>query len=212
MTKNIVYVGDSVPITGSPNVIELLQQRGNLQVRNCCKSGQTTQVLDAITVGKSEEFLVLHLGIVDASPRILTLKEIEWLKKRPRLGKFVRPILKRLRKTILLIRKPIVYISPNMFYENINTFLSRLSSKKVIVLSIAPITNSVNTNLFLHRRNVNIYNQILMELSDEFGAIFLDTSEIFKGEIVDENFSDGLHWESRLHSIVAQKILDEIEK
>jgi lysophospholipase L1-like esterase len=192
----INYIGDSVPITSNDtNTINLLNQL--YTVFNYCKTGRDSSFLNNIEFSENE-ICIIQLGIVDCSPRALSRRELLFIKKIPILRFIIRKVVSKFRLKIINFRPLKVYVDLKEFTDNIENFLIK-SNSKIILVGIGPITKSVNTNLYLHRKQINTYNDKLQYLSNKHNCIYVDLCKVFSQNPKESNFIDGLHFSQNGH-------------
>ena len=149
------------------------------------------------------DIIVLQLGIVDSSPRTMTLIEKTLVGRLP--GFLRNPILGFVRQHYAKIIKfrDISYVSPDRFQSNLVTLRNYFKSAKFVVIPIAPANSEYKLKNPLIERNIDEYNR---RLELVFNSDYLHSA--YDGGNVEELFmKDNHHLNIVGHSVLAGNVL-----
>lgn len=204
---------------------EILQRKYNeAEVLVMGYSGQTSlEGCSTIAEAKSQsaDIVILGWGVNDALPRGLKRKtraKIIRSMYNLRFGQQLRLaarslFLNPLEYMMLKIRKPYFYLKQE---DTSSNFLSMIDAfklsdtKKIIVLSIAPVLNY----RFVHANNyIQQYNKVINDLCNQEDVTFLDIYTDFKHHGFKKCLDEDLfHYSALGHSMTAEKIITEINQ
>ncbi|MFT9494661.1 SGNH/GDSL hydrolase family protein [Anaerosolibacter sp.] len=203
---------------------EILQQKyKKAEVVVMGYSGQTTtEGLATIDEAKKQnaDIVILGWGVNDALPRGLrreTRAKIIRSMYTLRLGQQLRLaarslFLNPLEYAMLKLRKPYFYLRSEDTRANFVSMIEGLKlsgTKKIIVLSIAPVLNY----RFVHANDyIQQYNEVLKDLWKLNNVTFLDIYAGFEQHGFEKCLdTDLFHYSALGHTIAAEKIITEID-
>ncbi len=157
------------------------------------------------------DIYILNIGVVDASTREIP----KWFfniinnKKEGYCRNFLKLlyngfIKKHRRKLVLLCGKK-TWISKLRFRKAYTTLVSNLikeTNARVITLSINRGNARIEEEVPGSNKNYKLYSEIIKEVSEEFGAIYILLDDIES----DAHYPDGVHFSKEGHKIVADKL------
>ncbi|MCO4754510.1 MAG: SGNH/GDSL hydrolase family protein [Bacteriovoracaceae bacterium] len=155
--------------------------------------------------GYQPDIVVLQIGIVDCSSRVLGERAKEIISRIPFINRLVRNFIKKFHKRLSLIRD-ITYVDRKNFRTNLESLKNSFEGASFLVIPIAPPTKGFIDMMPLIERNIFDYNKIL---NDVFGRNFQE--KIYDGENP-ESFllDDHYHLNKKGHSKVAQFIQSKL--
>ena len=197
---------------------------GNYEVINC---GKRARRVDSINgrdfiedvILKEPNILIIQVGVVDAAPRIISLKEKILLNNRFFPSRARKWIIRNrnLKRKEITNKDPLakVYTKPGQFKNGLIKFDIRVKSdyrsklEKVIFLPILANLTLMEEKSPGYKSNISLYNKILEEFCCERGYIFLKIDTQF---YTNANYfcSDGYHLNPSGSSSIAMKIKDII--
>lgn len=163
----------------------------------------------------SPDYLIIHIGLNDCAPRLLSKNTRAFLDRRHRLVQFA------LRRILRIVRKPWIcltmgtkkYTIETDFESYLNTFIEAISSNtsaKIIVLTI-PIADRETEYKTPHiSYYVNRYNILIRNIVSQFNVYLCDAfliSQTF-GECI---YIDHSHFGVDGHKLIAKNLLEIIK-
>lgn len=220
MTKRIVLIGDSLGMPRPMDAVSyedtypylLMHSRDDLEIiPRFCRANDTdrqasTQKLNDDILWLKPDIVCLHLGIVDCAPRLLGKLENKVVSLLP--SSFSSKLLRFLSKRRAWFTKvrPKVYVSQDRYEENLKIILNsvqRCNAKSIIVGIMMP-PQKLRERSYNFGRNVEVYNNILKQLSVAFKATFLDVNSFLKPE--SHLCNDGIHLNQAGSALLAKKL------
>ena len=155
--------------------------------------------------GYEPDLIVLQIGIVDCSSRVLGEKAKAIISRIPIINNLVRNFIKKFHRPLSVWRN-FTYVNREDFKKNLLNLKSSFANKQFIVVPIAPPTSGFIEMMPRIEKNISDYNMILKEV---FSKGFQE--ELFSGESP-ENFllHDHYHLNKKGHSKVASVVLNLI--
>ena len=106
----------------------------------------------------------------------------------------------------------VLRVDPEKFRSNLVEVISWIKSVSVdpLLASITPINESIPAGQMLGRtdKNINLYNQIIKEVTDVYGVIYVDVYSKLKKLSPSEYLNkDGLHPNDKGHEIIATEVI-----
>lgn len=161
------------------------------------------------------QVVVLQIGVVDAAPRILSLREKRFLNRTFFPGFLRRRVIayRKKHKSRITANAPLkrVYTSPSAFSETLDTFDKMLEEKyegkleKLIVIPIVADLSIMEENSPSYGENIRLYNLLLEEFCNSKGHIFLSLPDNFWSTAANYCL-DGYHLSAEGNSVVAEII------
>lgn len=158
------------------------------------------------------DVLILHIGIVDCTPRIFSRGQKNLLLSFPNFIR--RKIIKVSSKYRFQItkRRQKVYVSYNEFIKNYQKILKQINPEThIIMINIAKPPRHLLNRTYHYEDNVRKYNEVIGELSKKWKCSLLDLFRMVENDSKILN-SDGIHLSLHGHRIVADEIKKIIEK
>lgn len=236
MKKSITIIGDSLAMVDPENSIyyqdtypSLLQNLVNYQViernrrRNCLIYLKETWRDDILY--NNSDVIVIHIGIVDCSPRLTSLfvdRVLSIMVKVPIIGLFVKLFFKFQTRYRWFFTKyfPKTYISKKDFkveyYSLIHELWAKSGANKIILVNISDTSNENKRKSYNIEKNIIEYNKIISCVQEAF-----NNSEDFRCELIDmysatkKNkkliLDEGIHLSKVGHKYLADKLYSIIK-
>jgi len=167
----------------------------------------------------SPDYIIVHIGLNDCAPRLLSKNTRAFLDGRHRVAQFV------IRRILRIVRKPWIcltmgtkkYTIETDFESYLNTFIEAISlntSAKIIVLTIPMADRDTEYKTPHISYYVNRYNILIRKIANKFNVDLCDAfliSQTF-GECI---YIDHSHFGVDGHKLIAKnllKIIKDIEK
>lgn len=215
----ISIVGDSLALP-RPEVkhietyAHLLYTDGN-EVINCGRARQDTKIAASNEYIKRDilflepEVVIIHLGIVDCSPRLFSRTQIRLVKILPEyINKPLINLVSKHRYKITKLRR-IVYVKPGDFKNNITKLIKNslgLDPKmKIVFIKIMEDKKELNKKSFNIDTNIRDYNTIIESVCDEYGIETIDPNICPNGLL-----NDGIHINKFAHKYIANELTQRI--
>jgi len=230
--KKILCIGDSLALPGHLNLYEdtwyykLKQNLQGFDFTSYFKRMLTTNVL--VTMGGGIEgpdkfpkgadclecfmpdVVILQLGIVDCSPRLLFKYEKKIVNRLPRSlrNKYINLIKKFRKRSLSRIMIPI-----SKFRNNIETYLERCVNNNVNQVIIIPIgvpdQRIIDRNPLIND-SIKLFNDFYFQCQDYYNNV-----QVVQGLKPATRFSnlyqDGYHLNSKGHDVLVQQLINSIE-
>ncbi|MBN8216033.1 MAG: SGNH/GDSL hydrolase family protein [Spirochaetes bacterium] len=162
------------------------------------------------------DLLAIHLGIVDAAPRIFTERQKWLVGKLPALLR--RPLLRVVSSQRHRLTRwfPKVYVPIPEFLASLRrTFAAALQANPkcaFVVVGIPPTTARNESRSYGYDANIRRYNDALQSLAGEFRAEFIDLYALFRPD--EDLLEDGMHLsargQGRLADLLARAIRERL--
>lgn len=200
-----------------------MEMPSNLLVLGAVRANHTGKIVKNDYINEyvsslAPHVVVLHLGIVDAFPRLFTERErliLHYMDQVHFLKWFVNKYThyRSRRRYSLTRKKNISYVSPDDFKKNIALFfnicLSFNKQARFILINIAmPSLEAVERNYSLLERVLQ-YNCTLSEVAAEYNGHVIDLFNITKAN-PSLFLDDGYHINSEAHAIIAGELVGAI--
>ncbi|MDC1317697.1 SGNH/GDSL hydrolase family protein [Flavobacteriaceae bacterium] len=186
-------------------------------VLNKSKRGNTTKnqinpqnIYDDIITTNSN-FFIIQIGIVDCSPRIITMKEKVIL--RYLFSEKIQNIyigFKSKYRRFITRNFPKTYVSLDNFNDNykllIQTILKQTAVKKIVLINISDTNNINKYRSYGFENNIISYNQVISKLQKKFKSKveLIDLFSISKNNNI--ILDDGIHISPDAHIVLANEI------
>ena len=222
----ITILGDSLSLARSENGIFFKQTysyllnkkfNGEYLFLNKSKRGNTTKnqinpqnIYDDIITTNSKYFII-QIGIVDCSPRIISMKEKVIL--RYFFSEKIQNIyigFKSKYRRFITRNFPKTYVSLDDFNDNfellIQTILKQTDVKKIALINIADTNNGNKYRSYGFENNIINYNQVISTLQKKFKSKveLIDLFSLSKNNNI--ILDDGIHITREAHIIIANEI------
>lgn len=157
--------------------------------------------------------IILQIGVVDSMPRIFSKREKSLLSKRF-VPNFLRNQIienRKKKRASITSKGPLakVYTSPETFESSLSTFIYQVDDEKldcqIIILPILINESFISDKSPGASGNIQMYNDILMNISENMSCKFIDIYDEFKS---DKSLfaSDGYHLSVSGNNILAKKV------
>jgi lysophospholipase L1-like esterase len=194
----------------------------NVEVINCGCRARTANTLirdflEHVEL-KRPDVVVVHVGLVDGAPRIISLRERSLLAHCPTWIRN-RIIRRRASRRAQILRKdPLarVYVRPDDFTRCLRRFGEKLSDldckPRLIVLPILYDAEKMEAKSPGFVSNMEIYSKALSDFAAETNAQMPTTADIYASDRSDMFCSDGMHLKETGAEAVARTLRAVIEK
>ena len=159
---------------------------------------------------------VIHLGIVDCAPRIISLMEGKILKYfRPKFLSNFYINVKSKNRRFFTKHFPKVYVKPQEFKKKyeflINTIIQKTNNEKIILINIADTNEGNKLKSFGFDENIRKYNTVIKNLKNRYNK----NIELIDFYTLTKNnpsllLEDGIHISNEAHNILAEEISKRI--
>lgn len=215
--SRIVILGDSLSMPRPSDGIlfeytfpHLLHKEGYEVINRAGRANDTKRQIQVQNLKDDIQWLnpdcvVIYLGIVDCAPRIFTRTESILLNLFPHILKQkIINVASKYRYHITRYRKK-TYVGSNEFKLNLELIAKEAKDicQNIIFINIAN-TNEVNEKKsFDFKRNISLYNQIIVEVSSKFDAELIDVNLIKDNCLLE----DGIHINKKMHNFLSKEII-----
>jgi len=167
----------------------------------------TKQKLDLYD--KNEIFL--HIGIVDCSRRVLSLKAQRIINILPGIRWVIKRIAHKYHFELTRLYK-VTYTKEKVFKENLEFFFNTFSSSVIYVLPILPVGDNFKRKSFGIDKQIDTYNKILFQLNveNENVVFFKELSELFIISHDSLYMNDGYHLNKNAHKAIYEYLIKNI--
>jgi len=222
MNKRILLLGDSLGMPTGKNEITYedtypyILSKGMKDfevVSRHRRTNDTTQqlkyqfIFDDVEM-MNPDYMVIHLGIVDCSPRLFSRFQNAAIRKLP--NSLSKSIIKVFSKYRYFITKtfPKVYVSKQQYEINLNKFIQLSVEFNItpIFIEILQTSKDNNKKSFNFQKNINQYNEILKRITQE-NKINIIKYKIPNTYLLD----DGIHITKEANLYIAEQIQIMIE-
>lgn len=200
-------------------VIELLRKEINEPVE-LVNLGRKSNMINSFSINEFNNYLLQHYpdvvifnyGINECVPRVLPRKlwsffVEESIKKHP-VRRYTYAIILRLTPYLIRLFHCKSWVSVEAFrkeFENRISIINKESSSIIIILGIGMTSDRVERTLPGSYKAIDVYNKCLIDICNKNkNSIFIDCSDLTPF------MPDGIHFDSKGHRIVAEKIYSEI--
>ena len=216
----IVSVNDSMDRLGVRSFsMELRTPRHRIfQVSNA--HWDTTDMLSYVTGGppivRRPDLAVVHVGIVDCSPRVFRKRTQRWLMRRGVLGPVARITARRLRPQLLTLRERAlggrtVYTEPGRFRANLIAIADGLGAGALALLSIVRASGSPLYRSPGWNEQIDAYNAIVAEVAAvREGVDYLDVNPLLDPPA--DVARDGFHLTAHGHGVVRGALREWVQR
>lgn len=193
------------------NEVFMIMPRGGNNTNNTkYQSDSRRMIYDIIQF--EPDIVIIHLGIVDCAPRLLTEHENTIIGSLPYYIR--KKIIKFLSKNRFFFTKTFqkVYVKIEDFeknYQKILTLIKKIGAIPIIINITKPNQRLLNRSYkFLER--VNNYNNVMLKLSNRNNYNLIDIYSMIENEPI-LRWKDGIHLSKEGHKRLAEIIIHKIE-
>jgi len=168
-------------------------------------------IYDDVLTTQSEYFII-QLGIVDCSPRIISIMEGKVLKYlKPKILSDLYIKIKSRNRRFFTKHFPKTYVKPEAFVNRydylIQTILEKTTAKKIILVNIADTNKKNKLRSYGFDENIRKYNTFIQNLKNKYNknVELIDLYTITKNN-PDLILEDGIHIAQFAHNKLAKRI------
>jgi len=229
---NITIIGDSLALSRINDRIKYqdtyyykLSKEFNAFVLNASVRGNSSsniikkEYLDEyINSFVENDFIIIHVGIVDCSPRLMNKIEkkiIQCLISIPIISIFIKTYIKIKSKNRFLFTKIFKKseVSIDEFKLNMNKFVDIITEvnknlKQVIIINIASPNNYIKSRSAYIEQNIQEYNSILKQIADKNKNKNISIIDIYSYSKINNEvlLDDGQHINKKGHDFIFNEI------
>ncbi|MCK9491393.1 MAG: SGNH/GDSL hydrolase family protein [Sulfurimonas sp.] len=195
---------------------------GSIRGNSTLISSSTSYYKEYLESNKNNNYIIIHLGIVDCSPRIfnkIEKKIIDCTLGISVVNKFTKLFLNYRTKNRFYYTKKNSYVEVNIdeFDKNIRKIIKQLlelnyNLKKIFLINIASSNDYIKSKSYNIESNIIQYNKIYDDVAQSFQKIvdIIDVYSFTKNNL-DGLLNDGQHISSKTHDFIANEIIKRVE-
>ena len=209
--SRIVVIGDSLAAMRPDDGYKeeerwpyLLKSELGGQMLNVARTYSTTKRLknDLKNIQfRSDDLIVLQLGIVDCVPRRYKRWQFSLLYRLP--SKLREKVLGFL-NSVCKVSDKRRYVQPNDYENNIKAFVSNVSAS-IILIKILPMTEVLYKKKPEVGKSIKLYNEIIDDICNKFDHV--KCADIGEHEVKNLTLDDGYHLNKNGHVVIKDSIV-----
>lgn len=155
------------------------------------------------------DIVVLHLGIVDCSPRLFSRLGNKVINKLKYINKYIIKIMSKNRFFFTKLFKK-VYVNIDKYKSNMEQiidFLKENNVEHIFIINICSTNKENSLRSFNFEKNIEDYNNVIDEVAKKTRVTIIDMRKYTPEEIL---IQDGIHLNKNGNKIIADSIIKRI--